>query len=172
VTVSAVSGATLQAHVIGFKIDRLKAIERQVGRTIDGLGNRTVDEWLQGGLHAQMLFRCQFCRRREVFRAFRHLAVQGGVGSAGVVHRMLEADRAVAFQNAAVVFGRKDGLNATRDVAGEQRNGAGWCNRRQAAVADAMLRDGPANACIEALEVWAGEKVVAVEQWERAFLGG
>ena len=90
-----------------------------------------------------------------------------GVGV--VLHRLLTR-RAVALQNAPLVAEVEHRLDAARDVAGQQRDGAGRRDGGEQTVADAVRGDRGTHLLGQAPHVGRRQKLLRVEQREGALL--
>ena len=128
--------------------------------------------FLRLGLHPHMVERGQGLGVGEMLR-------QGGVGTEflaepghRVVDHLLLGARAVGHQHLAGVAHREHRLDARRDVAGEQRDGAGGGDRGDQGVADTMFGDALADVPRQGADDLALEILVAVEQREGALLAG
>ena len=92
------------------------------------------------------------------------------------LHRIIDhlflCPTAVLLQHLATVTIGKNRLNSRRDIAGIQADRAGWSNRRQKRVTNAIAPDGVAHVLIHQLHGTAFQIGLGIKQGKRAlFLG-
>ena len=92
-------------------------------------------------------------------------------GPVGKVLDLFFMRRAVRTENTAAIGETKNRLNTARNIAGQQRNGAGRRNRSQAAIAQSVLGNAFAHKRVQPLHIRPGEKGLLIIKRERAFLG-
>ena len=125
---------------------------------------------LQGRLHLQVRAGAELLGRHEGVGQRRLGAERLAEEGMRVVLDGLGARGAVALEHAALVAEVEHRLDAARDVAGQQRDGAGGRDRGEEAVADAVAGDGLAHLLRQALHMRRRQEALGVVEREGALL--
>ncbi len=163
--------AALAALLVGIQINVLELLEGQVARDVDRLGDRAVHVFLEAGLDIDMRARRDLVGGRKILRQGALARGKVALQAIGVVlDRVLLVLVAMADAHAARVGEGEDRFEAARNVAGEERDGAGRRDRDQVRIADAVLADAAAQLLGQLLDKFALQIAFAVEQREGALL--
>ena len=162
----------LQPRLPGFEIEVLEVGIRIVGRHVDGLRDRRVDERRDRSDHRLVRLRAHLERSDEGRRQRRVRALQMPIQTPGMIFDRVLLEVAVGHALLARVGPAERRLDAIARVVGEgEADGAGRRDRQQMRVAQAVRADAVLQGLRQArCEVVAAQKEIGVEQRKRTAL--